>query len=225
MTESDCARLRELGAELALGIADGRDRAAAIAHADRCPACRAYLEDLTLVGDGLLHLVPAGEPPVGFENRVVRRLRAAHRPPSRRWLLAAACAGLSVAAGLGGWAVGRSAPPAAQPPPAAQQGHPPLLTGTLTTADHRRVGQVFAYAGAPSWVYMGVDIESPSGTVTVSCQLERRDGSVLPVGEFPLTNGYGYWGAPAPVDPATLAGARLVAADGTVLATAKFTGG
>ncbi|MEU1567063.1 hypothetical protein ABZ504_43020, partial [Streptomyces mirabilis] len=53
-----CEKLREIGAELALGILPGRERAAAVAHLDRCADCREYVEQLTLVGDGLIGLLP-----------------------------------------------------------------------------------------------------------------------------------------------------------------------
>jgi hypothetical protein len=57
----------------------------------------------------------------------------------------------------------------------------------------------------------------------VGCRLERTDGTSVHLGEFSLDDtGRGYWGAPTPVDPATVSGARLLAADGSVLATAHF---
>ncbi|MFE3414965.1 anti-sigma factor family protein [Streptomyces mirabilis] len=69
-----CEKLRGIGAELALGILPGRERAAAVAHLDRCADCREYVEQLTLVGDGLIGLLPGCEPPVGFETRVAQAL-------------------------------------------------------------------------------------------------------------------------------------------------------
>lgn len=85
-----CEKLREIGAELALGILPGRERAAAVAHLDRCADCREYVEQLTLVGDGLIGLLPGCEPPVGFETRVAQALtqgtppRTAGRAPAFR---------------------------------------------------------------------------------------------------------------------------------------------
>jgi len=46
---------------------------------------------------------------------------------------------------------------------------------------------------------------------------------VTTIGTFHLADGYGSWGSPDPGDLGTLRGAQLVANDGTVLATAKFT--
>ncbi|MGV9630325.1 zf-HC2 domain-containing protein, partial [Streptomyces sp. NPDC003487] len=69
-----CEQVRELSAELALGVLAGRERARAIAHLDRCADCREHVRQLTLVGDRLIGLLPDREPPVGFETRVARRL-------------------------------------------------------------------------------------------------------------------------------------------------------
>ena len=42
------------------------------------------------------------------------------------------------------------------------------------------------------------------------------------VGSFRLTGGYGSWGSPTPGNLGAVQGARLVASDGTTLATASF---
>ncbi|MFE5299863.1 hypothetical protein [Streptomyces sp. NPDC056632] len=219
----ECARLRELGAELALGVLPARERAEAVAHLDHCADCREYVERLTAVEDGLLGLLPEAEPPVGFETRVAQAL---HPPPVRaRWrrgrvrLTSVAVAG-ALACGFGGWAVGtvvESAPPAVE-----RQAD--LLETALVSQGHP-VGRIYAHPGegegAGGWVYMSVDLAG-AGPGPVRCLLVRADGSAVPVGSFPLRGGYGYWGAPADIDPATVTGARLVAPDGTVLATAHF---
>ena len=46
MTErpADCAALREVAADLALGALDGSARGEALAHVARCPACRAHVQ-------------------------------------------------------------------------------------------------------------------------------------------------------------------------------------
>ncbi|MFF8381351.1 anti-sigma factor family protein [Streptomyces sp. NPDC015661] len=246
----DCERLREEGAELALGILPARERAEAVAHLDRCPDCRAYVERLTVVGDGLLGLLPGAEPPVGFESRVVRAMdtartsapavaaRPAPAPRSvaarlwvrgRRVRVAVAGVAAALAFGFGGWAVGtvvEGAPQVVAPAP-----H--VLEAALVSSDGagsgRQVGRIFAHpadaAGGNGWVYMSVDLgEGRAADGPVRCLLVRADGSAVSLGSFPVRAGYGYWGAPAPVDPGTVTGARLVAPDGTVLATAHFAG-
>ncbi|GAB1332230.1 hypothetical protein [Streptomyces sennicomposti] len=76
-SEVTCEKLREIGAELALGVLPGRARAAAVAHLEQCADCREQVRQLTWIGDRLIGLLPAGEPPVGFETRVARALTRA----------------------------------------------------------------------------------------------------------------------------------------------------
>ncbi|GAA2682585.1 zf-HC2 domain-containing protein [Streptomyces lunalinharesii] len=241
-----CAQLHQAGAELALGVLSGRERAEATAHLDRCADCREYVGQLARVGDGLLGLLPGSAPPAGFETRVVRRLararavrdgrEAARGFGARRgawrkgvWLrVASALAVLALGFGFAGWALGTAvedvvAGPAASAPAAAGTLHAPL---TGAGAGHRQhAGDLYAHRGPPGWVFMSVDLADAglpySGKVT--CLLERTDGSTVRLGSFALRHGYGYWGAPAPVDPSTLAGIRLVSAEGHDLATARFT--
>lgn len=256
---TDCERLREDAAELALSVLPARERATAVAHLDRCPDCRAYVERLTAVGDGLLGLLPGAEPPVGFESRVVRAMPpaqgragpadpgpsgtarpaaagpaptggpAAPRTRMRRFRLAAAGAVAALAFGFGGWAVGTVVEGAPVAPRVVEAGAR-VLEADLVSGSGGTVGRIYAHpadaTGADGWVYMSVDLDDPAaaGDGPVRCLLVRADGSAVPLGSFPVRAGYGYWGAPAAVDPATLAGARLVAGDGTVLATAHFTG-
>jgi anti-sigma factor ChrR (cupin superfamily) len=69
-----CAELHDVAAELALGALTGRERAAAIAHLEKCRACREDVRQLTAAGGRLLELLPTVGPPVGFEIRVLERL-------------------------------------------------------------------------------------------------------------------------------------------------------
>ncbi|MEU9009430.1 zf-HC2 domain-containing protein [Streptomyces sp. NPDC048479] len=218
-----CDRLEELAPELALGVLPARERAEAVAHLDRCPGCREQIEQLTLVGDGLLGLLPGSEPPVGFETRAANRLSPS-RPPARRRLwsrlrVAATAAALAIAVGFGGWAIGTAVDHSVAPASQTAQANQALLQASLV-ADDQEVGRIFAYPGSPGWVYMSVDLEG--GVGTVNCRLVLSDGNTVPIGSFALKDGYGYWGAPAAVDPATVSGARLTAPDGSVIATAHF---
>ncbi|MEV0410048.1 hypothetical protein AB0I68_04340 [Streptomyces sp. NPDC050448] len=226
MSEMTCEQLRELDAELALGILSARERARAVAHLDQCPGCRVHIEQLALAGDRLLDLLPGTEPPVGFESRVAARIQPPPPPqpaPARRRLLrprvAAAAAALAVACGFGGWAAGTAIEQASAPASPTAGARAQLLQAPLM-ADGQEVGRVFAHPGRQGWVYMSVDLEKP--TPTASCVLVHKDGTKTPLGTFSLHDGYGYWVAPAEVNPATLAGARLLAPEGTVLATARF---
>jgi hypothetical protein len=221
MNEMGCDDFAEVAAELALGVLTGRERARAIAHLDRCDACREHVRQLTLTGEDLLGLLPGIEPPAGFETRVMSRLGLDGQRPRRpwtRWMLTAA-AGMVIAAacGLGGWGL-RGA--TSSPSPAASRAQASLYSAPLTTVSHLTTGSVFLYDGKPRWLYMSVKIGSGNGTVV--CQLVGRDGHITTVGSFRLTGGYGYWASPDHVDPDTVKGARLTSMNGTVLATATF---
>lgn len=221
MSGMECERLRELDAELALGVLPARERAEAVAHLDRCPDCREHVERLTVVGDGLLALLPDAEPPVGFESRVVRSLGAAPAPKKgrgHRLRLAAAAVAAALACGFGGWAIGTVVE--AAPPPVSQHTDGALREAALV-ADGHEVGRIYVHAGDDGWVYMSVDLDG-IGRGPVRCLLVHADGSTAPVGSFPLKDGYGSWGAPAATGPTPPTGARLTAPDGTVLATATF---
>ena len=253
VNEMGCAEFADAAAELALGVLTGRERARALAHLDRCEECRENVRQLTVTGEELVGLLPAIEPPAGFETRVMERLGlgipapvpvpvpvpgrglsparrfglkladwtgggtgrsgtgrgAVSRP--RRILAAAAVAVAVIVAGLGGWGLH-----AATSSPATS----PLSSAALVTASHQTAGQVYFYDSGSPWLYMSVNIGSRSGTVI--CQVESPDGHVTTVGSFQLTDGYGYWGSPAPATDGPLTGARLVTTTGTVLATATF---
>jgi hypothetical protein len=248
VNEMGCAEFADAAAELALGVLTGRERARALAHLDRCEACRENVRQLTVTGEELVGLLPAIEPPAGFETRVMERLGLGTPAPDqvrqlgrarrfglklagwfgggwtgrggvsrpRRILAAAAVAAGVIVAGVGGWGLhaATSSPPAS-----------PLSSAALVTASHQTAGQVYFYDSGSPWLYMSVNIGSGSGTAgngTVICQVEGPDGHVTTVGSFQLTDGYGYWGSPAPATNGPPAGARLVTTTGTVLATATF---
>jgi hypothetical protein len=275
-----CAELADVAAELALGVLTGRERALAVAHLDKCDACREDVRQLMATGEQLVELLPPAEPPAGFETRVLERLglpvpapgpvellqTGRERQPRRRPLargrvranagqpgsarssasgpggtaarpggpgttpggprrpgrvrraLAATAIGLAViAAGLGGWRIGAGTSPAPAPPTAAA----PLTSASLLSVTHQDVGNIFLYSGAQRWLYMSVDLGA--GDESVTCQVVGTDGRVTTVGKFQLAGGYGGWGTPDPGNAGTLRGARLVAANGTVLASATFT--
>jgi hypothetical protein len=241
--EMTCADFAAVAAELALGVLTGRERAVALEHLDRCDACRENLRQLSLAGDELLSLLPAIEPPPGFETRVLDRLGIAASGPgpgtgpgpgsrpqaraggghrrrpgragitglTRRTLAAAAVVLAVLGAALGGWGVR-----AATTHPASSS----LRSAALLSAGQLAVGKVFLYNGSPRWVYMSVYLESAKGPVT--CELVGQDGRVTRLGTFWMSDGYGAWGSPDPVDDGPITAARLVSANGTVLATARF---
>lgn len=234
LNQIGCEEFADVAAELALGVLTGRERAEALAHLEHCDACREHVSQLTSTGEQLLALLPASEPPPGFESRVMERIglavpaadpdpavgsRARHRRPrpraglwpARRLLAAAAVVVAVIAAAVGGWGLRGTGP--ASP-------RSPLSVASLVSASHQTAGKIWVYRGNPSWLYMFVGVNAANGTVI--CQLVGKNGHVTTVGSFQLTDGYGSWGSPTPAGVGTLAGARLISSDGTVLATASF---
>jgi hypothetical protein len=230
-----CAGFAGVAEELALGVLTGRERAEALAHLACCAACQEDVRQLMTTGEELLRLLPAREPPPGFETRVLGRLgliapgpgsrtglasrgrRRGRRPgegrPGRAHrVLAAAAVTLAVTvSAVGGWRLG-----AVTSPPAMSL----LGSAVLVSAGHQAVGTVFLYGGSMQWLSMSVSLRSGTGTVT--CQLVNRDGHVMTLGSFWLDGGYGAWESPGPVSDGQFTSARLVAAGGTVLATASL---
>jgi len=237
LNEMECGGFADVRAELALGALTGRERAAALAHLGRCAECQENVRGLTMTGEDLLRLLPAREPPPGFETRVMERfflavlnLGAAGRttltggrrrsgrepgegqPGRARRVLAAAAVTLAVAvSALGGWGIGAATSSAARSS---------LSSAALLSASRQPVGTIFFFGGSQQWLSMSVNVRSGTGTVT--CQLVSQGGQVTTLGSFWLDAGYGAWASPGPVSRGQFTSARLVAADGTVLATASL---
>jgi hypothetical protein len=96
-----------------------------------------------------------------------------------------------------------------------------LRTGTFQTADGRILGQVVAYRGHPSWVFMNIAVPNYDGRI--KCMLQVDDGSTVAFGTFTVHHGIGQFSkAIASVDFAHLRGARLVTAGGSAVASATF---
>ena len=152
---------------------------------------------------------PVDRPPAGRPRSSLSRV-------SRRLLAAAAVAVALIGGGVG-WGLRDATAPAASSSQTAA-----LSTAALVTSDHETVGQVFVYNHSPWWTYMSVNMVG-QGNAVVTCQLEMADGRFVNVGHFRLDDGYGAWGSsPYTAGPGTIMGARLLSANGTVLATATF---
>jgi anti-sigma-K factor RskA len=250
LNETGCAEFTDAAAELALGVLTGRERARALAHLDRCDACRENVRQLTVTGEELVGLLPAIEPPAGFETRVMERLGLATPAPApapARQLSPARRFGRNLADWVAGGWTGSAGPgrprrllataatavavivaglggwglrTATSSPPAS-----PLSSAVLLTADHQTAGTIYFYDSGSRWLYMSVNIGPGSGVAengTVLCQVEGPDGHITTIGSFRLTDGYGYWGSPDPATNGPLTGARLVTPTGAILATATF---
>jgi anti-sigma-K factor RskA len=241
-----CDEFAEVAAELALGVLTGRERAAALAHLDTCESCRQLVRELTMTGEELLALLPSSEPPPGFETRVLDRIGvsastrpqpgprrragrrvgrsadrpAGDRPPARprtriRGALSAAAVVVAlIVAGVGGWGLRDATAPSVANSQAS------VTTAALVTADHQNAGLVSVYQRSPWWMLMSVNLDEV-GDATVKCQLENAAGQYTTVGKFRLSQGYGNWTSTYDLR-GDIVGARLLSADGAVLATASF---
>jgi hypothetical protein len=228
--EMGCEQVRELAPELALGIAEGEERDAALRHLTGCAGCRRLVSELSSVGEELLLLAPAHEPPPGFESRVLAGLaeppgRRGLRPLAgrRRWLAVAAA--VVLAAALGGGSVFLATAGDRRLADGYQavlsQGQGSFFAAAPLQGAQGRVGTVFGYQGHPSWVM--VTLQPPvraEGRFRV--QVVTRDGRYLPVGDAVLGGANGAWGGQLPVDLSAVHELRFVGSDGGMAFAATF---
>ena len=223
MSPADCERLRELGAEVALGIADGEDRAWALDHLTECPECRARIERLSSLADELLMVAPSIEPPNGFEARVTEAIHGPAQQPQRRrrrrWALplasaaaAAACAAAAVWFALGN---DRDLADSYRATLAVADGQY-FDAAPIELAGGRPVGYVYGYQGRTSWVLAVVYDGVPGGRYQL--QLVTRDGRKLPLRPLVVAGGRGSIGGATPVDYDQLAEVRLLGPGGREVA-------
>jgi hypothetical protein len=204
MTELTCEEARDLAPEFGLGILERDERAAMAAHVLGCTECRRETEEYARLGDDLMDVIPAAEPPPGFDGRVLESLR----PPGRRIrkrLLAGGGAALAAAAALVAVLILTS------------NGHSQKQIRANLVASGRSVGSFYT-EGKPTYLWMAVDHLGTSGTV--SCQIVETDGKVVTLGSFDVVDGSGWWATREPPDLGRISSARLVAADGRILAQA-----
>jgi len=216
-----CAPFEDDLATVALGVATGRRREEVLEHVEHCAFCSAELAELSSVADEVLELGPEVEPPPGFELRVIQRLgshRASHaRTRRRRAGVIALAAALVVILGVG---LGVLIPGRVGTGPAPSAiAHP--TEASLTSHGHV-VGNVVVSTGSRPWMVMTITRDSWSGTVT--CEEILAGGKVETVGTFGLSAGYGTWSARLTSPAREVRGARLIAANGVVLASARLHG-
>ena len=226
----ECATVEDDLAELALGSLAGRQRAATISHLEGCPRCSAEVDTLSAAADELVHAVPALEPSVGFEARVLQRFCTPARPSRRpAWLawpwrpvLALGALAVLVVVGIGTLAVHEATTPGQHGPSSGVRGYQassPTEVAHLRS-DTRTVGQVMVYAGHPTWLYMYVDDLAWPGELT--CRVVLADGSTMTLGHFRPSAGKGAWAASVSQPASRLREAQLSGADGEVLASARL---
>jgi hypothetical protein len=227
--EMGCEQVRELAPELALGIAEGEERGAALRHLSGCAGCGRLVAELSSVGDELLLRAPAQKPPLGFESRVLaavaeppRRRRLQPLARRRRWLAVAAA--VVLAAALGGGSVVLATAGDRRLADGYQavlsQGQGSFFAAAPLQGVQGRVGTVFGYQGQPSWVMVTLQPSLREGRFRV--QVVTRDGRYLPLGDAVLGGARGAWGGQLPVDLSAVHELRFVGTDGRTAFAATF---
>jgi hypothetical protein len=212
-----CERTRELAAELALGIVDGEERAAALRHLAECPECRRAVEDMTAVADELLMLAPEREPPAGFESRVLARLQpppAVARPRRRR--LRAVLAPITAAAAAAAIAASVVLQTTSDDRRLADHYRSTLAAGHGSSFEAARLhapgqvpaGVVYAYDGTTSWIF--VVVYRNHLDVSYRAELATTSGRRIALPSFRLDPRTGTGGEAIPVDLDEVASVRLV---------------
>jgi hypothetical protein len=210
--------MRDLTAELALGIVDGEERAEALRHLSTCAECRHEVEQLSQVADELLVLAPVREPPAGFESRVVKAMGLERRPRGRlarwltpRWLAprlgpALAAAAVTAAALIAVYQDDRQTADRYRAVLDQANGQ---YFGAERLADETGTpgGVAFGYEGSPSWLFMTVSRANRDDVKRA--ELVTRDGRTIPLRSFEL-DPRGSWGGAIPVKLSTVASIRLL---------------
>jgi hypothetical protein len=222
----DAEDVAQFAAELALGIADGEDRARLLEHLADCADCRREVEGFSAVADELLVLAPEQEPALGFELRVLRSLEppgAKPRRTARRLAVLAAAVlvavGVTAGAMLLGFREERRLADRYRATLAQAQGS---YFGAVRLHDGagEPAGVVFAYRGSPSWITITVASEHRSSVQ--GAELVDRDGKRIPLASFRLVDGV--WGGALPLGLESAAAVHLVDEDGRSLLIADLMG-
>jgi hypothetical protein len=213
-----CEEIRELAPEIALGIADGEERAEALRHLSTCAACRRAVEELSQVADELLVLAPAQEPPPGFESRVAEAI-GLERPPRRRrprWLSprrlalrigpALATAAVTAAALVAVYHDDRQTAERYRETLEQADGQY-FQAEPLTDETGARGGVAFGYEGSPSWLLVTVDPRHRDAVTRA--ELVTRKGRTIPLRSLEL-DPQGSWGGAMPVGLYRVASIRLL---------------
>lgn len=216
--DSACEQARGLAPELALGVADERERGEALVHMASCSDCRRLLEELSGLADGLLLAAPEQEPPRGFESRVLARLELPRRRRRRLErplvLLAASLAAASLAAGGTFLSLRGERELASQYRAALDRvGGEYFEAAELRAADGTPAGKVFGYQGRPSWLLVVVYRDFRDGSLGA----ELVSGSGRRVALPGLDVEQGSWGGAIALPLREVALVRLRSEDGAVL--------
>jgi Putative zinc-finger len=221
----DCAAVRDLVPELALGSLDGATRADVLAHIAHCPGCRAEARALADVVDGLTALAPEVEPPSGFADGVLDAIRAEQqprRPPAttpRRWRTGHLVAAAVIAAIVGvGATIAVAVTQHGPSTDVALNARTLQIVPMVDTTDHT-LGDAYVSRGEDPWVLVDVSYGLPADHYRLVGA--SASGWVVDIGGMrPLD---GRWAWAGRVDPiGALSELRIVDGTGTVVCRAAL---
>jgi hypothetical protein len=188
-----CDHVAALAPELALGTAVGEERSRALEHLSTCASCRRLVSELSALTDEIIALAPAGEPPAGFESRVLDKFSETKRK-ERRWAFAAIAAvlGAAVAATALFFTFRDERDIASHYRAALDVAHGEYFgVRPLMSSDGMQEGYLFVYEGSPSWIFLVLD-DSDEGPYEVAANM--RGGETVGLGSFELSEGKQSWG-------------------------------
>jgi hypothetical protein len=211
MSTYSCAQLRDVAAELALGVLGGAERAEAIMHVNGCARCQALVNELAEAADALPLLAPEIEPPFGFEQRVLSSGRARRRRSVRRMIAAVAVA--AAAAAILSITVVRVVESGSDATSVS-------ASGTSVPAKPIAVKMVSASELPAGWAYVtnrhsvaiALDYGLKSGRYRIAVQ--PRSGSTVTIGTMAIENDRGSWTGTSRVPLGEGSTILLVDADG-----------
>jgi hypothetical protein len=224
IADKGCAHVRDLAAEVALGVADGEDRALVFAHTADCSECRAFVAELTSTVDAVLLLAPSKEPPPDFEARLMKRLSRGRKGEIRARVLSAAAAlvvGLLVATGAVwmGTATDRRLADGYRSTLAEARGEY-FRAVPMRDADGLKVGNLFAYQGRPSWIYGVVD--APLSSLPIRGVVVAEDGTRVPVDSISVSGSHISFGMTLPFPIRDVRSVEVIDASGSTRLTARL---
>jgi hypothetical protein len=238
--DMSCEQVQALAADLAIGIADGQERDAALRHAATCAECRLLVAELSSVADDLLLLAPSHEPPPGFAARTLARMPPSSPQPRRRaarralrrvgggrpWVArlavaASVAAALALGAGVVYQATSGDRQLADSYRSVLAQGHGSFFAAAPLQSPTGTLGSVFGYQGQPSWLF--ATLSRPAARPErFDVRLITRDGRQLSLGQAVLGGGHSTWGTGIPVNLAQVSQLRFEAVGGNTTIIAYF---
>ncbi len=209
-----CAQARELAPEMALGTISGDDRASLIEHISSCGLCRMIVEELSGVADAILLLGPEHEPPGGFESEVLAQF---HSPRARRRGIGLSAAAIVVATVIGAgsvfWITADEREVAEHYQAALDEANGEYFgVKPLQAPDGTKVGNVFAYQGHPSWVFVVFQDVDPG-----VYRAELVTHATTSLGTFELDTGATTWGTDIETNLKDVRALRFVGPEGDIL--------